>query len=442
MFDPTTVFGALILGLAGLAIPFLLSLRIFPIIIITVRAKNLMDEPGARSLHGNKVPTMGGVGIFISFCLTAIPLSLMAGLGEVELLKLLSVLASSMILFFLGVKDDLIALDPGKKIIGQVIAALLVIFLADIRIESFYGLLGLDTLPYWVSVMVTVLVFLVLINAYNLIDGIDGLAGTITLIICGSLVPFFLLNGEGLYLVLSATLIGSTVGFLLFNLSSKRRLFMGDTGSLFMGFLVAFLGISFLGSNHVSAVAVSSGPALLLAIFSFPILDTIRVCFIRIWNRKSLFKADRNHIHHRLLGLGMQHRQATSAIALMNLIIIATVLILNDLSMHEQVFIVLCLSPLCYSLPFAMGYAMGMASVKMPVDVPVITTTIMAEKQNTKFVNHTDTVRPFKNAVYVKEKHQLEKEKYPIEKVETFGSGRSRFLKKAVKTFKNYKSTN
>ncbi|MBT8235184.1 MAG: undecaprenyl/decaprenyl-phosphate alpha-N-acetylglucosaminyl 1-phosphate transferase [Bacteroidia bacterium] len=435
MFDLTPVLKAPVLALAGLAIPFLVSLKIYPIIIYTVRTKNLMDEPGARSLHGNKVPTMGGVGLFISFSLTSILLALVTGLSQWELLKLLSVLAGSMILFFLGVKDDLIALAPSKKIVGQVLAAILVVFLADIRIESFFGLMGVGILPYWVSAIFTILIFLLLINAYNLIDGIDGLAGTITLITCATFMPFFFLNGDGLLLLVSSSLIGATTGFLFFNLSAKKRLFMGDTGSLFMGFLVAFLGVSFLAVNSTGNFAVSSGPALVLAVLSFPLLDTMRVSVIRIWNKKSLFKADRNHIHHRLLGLGLKHFQATFIIALMNLMLIATVLILNELNIQVQLIMVLGLAPIYYFLPFAIAYTMGSTPVKMPVDMPVIAEEVVVDEIGSR-IKEEPTPISFLEKVDVPTEGMHEKTAI------TSSAERAKILEKAMDAFKKYKSTN
>jgi len=145
--------------LGGL-IAFVLAYRIIPVIIYTVRAKNLMDEPGDRSVHSTKTPTLGGVGMFAAFSISIILFGILAGLERPDLIKLLSVVLATIILMFLGIKDDLIALAARKKFLGQLISTAIVIFLTDVRITSFEGLLGIGELPYLVSVLFTVFVFI------------------------------------------------------------------------------------------------------------------------------------------------------------------------------------------------------------------------------------------------------------------------------------------
>ncbi|MGB5665302.1 MAG: undecaprenyl/decaprenyl-phosphate alpha-N-acetylglucosaminyl 1-phosphate transferase, partial [Maribacter sp.] len=144
-----------------------LSLRMFPVIIHTVRTKNLMDEPGDRKIHAAKIPTMGGVGLFVAFTLSLILFGISVGLERPDLLKLLSLLAATMILLFLGIKDDLIAMSPKKKFIGQLIASAIVIIMTDVRVSSFDGLLGFGELPYVASVLFTLFVFILAINSFN-----------------------------------------------------------------------------------------------------------------------------------------------------------------------------------------------------------------------------------------------------------------------------------
>ena len=168
-----------LLAFLGGLLAFVLANRIIPVIIFTVRHKNLMDEPGDRSAHTTKTPTLGGVGMFAAFSVSIILFGILVGLERPDLVKLLSVVLATLILIFLGIKDDLIALAARKKFLGQLISTGIVIFLTDVRITSFEGLLGIGELPYLVSVLFTVFVFILVINAFNLIDGIDGLAGTI-----------------------------------------------------------------------------------------------------------------------------------------------------------------------------------------------------------------------------------------------------------------------
>jgi UDP-N-acetylmuramyl pentapeptide phosphotransferase/UDP-N-acetylglucosamine-1-phosphate transferase len=178
----------------ALLIPVILSIRMYPVIILLVKSKNLMDEPVDRSMHTAKTPTLGGVGMFITFTLTLIFLGMVLGLSQTDLIKLLSLLAASITLMFLGIKDDLMGLSPRKKILIQCIAAAMVIILTDVRIVSCYGLMGLEELPYWVSVVFSIFVYIAVTNAFNLIDGLDGLAGTVGVIVSASFGTYYLLN--------------------------------------------------------------------------------------------------------------------------------------------------------------------------------------------------------------------------------------------------------
>lgn len=333
---------------------FLLAYRIIPVIIYTVRAKNLMDEPGDRSVHSDKTPTLGGVGMFAAFVVSLILFGIVVGLERPDLVKLLAITLATIILMFLGLKDDLIALAPRKKFLGQLIASGIVILLTDVRITSLEGLLGVGELPYLVSVLFTIFVFILVINAFNLIDGIDGLAGTIAIIASASFGLFFLLNKEYLMVLVSFCLIGAIVAFVRYNLSDTHKLFMGDSGSMVIGYLLAYQGIRFLELNlsGSSSFTISNGPVLLLAILSFPLLDTLRVFIIRAKERRSPFDADRNHIHHRLLERGLSHRQATIMLSIVSVLAIELAYLLKDLEINLQLFTITLIIPLIYYLLF------------------------------------------------------------------------------------------
>ncbi len=221
---------------------FIISIRMYRIIIYTVTTKNLMENPGNRKVHSTKTPTHGGVGLFSSFSLSIMVFGLSIGLHQLDLIKLLALISATLILLFLGIKDDLIAISPKKKFIGQLISCIIVLFFTDLRITSFDGLLGVGELPYAASMLFTLFVYILIINAMNLVDGIDGLAGIIATISSVAFGIFFLLNENFLLALVSFILLGSLLGFLLFNLSDKNKLFMGDSGSLFLGFLLALSG--------------------------------------------------------------------------------------------------------------------------------------------------------------------------------------------------------
>ena len=343
-----------VLVLISMLIPIVLSLRMYPVIIYLVKSKNLMDEPIERSMHTAKTPTLGGVGMFITFSLTLITAGMLLGLSQADLIKLLSLLAATITLMFLGIKDDLLGLAPKKKFLIQALAAALVIVLTDVRIVSCYGLLGLEELPYWASVGFSIFVFLAVINAYNLIDGIDGLAGTIAIIVSTTFGAFYWLNGRYFMVAVSFALIGALIGFLRYNLSERRKIFMGDCGSMFVGFLLAYQAISFLEFNATMATpyTVHVAPILAMAILSYPILDTVRVFIIRISQKRSPFSADRNHIHHGLLGLGLSHKRATLTLGIINIVVIALAFLIKDLYSNLQLYLLVLTVPLLYFSPW------------------------------------------------------------------------------------------
>lgn len=357
-----------ILGFFAVVAALYLSVIMYPAIIILVISKNIMDEPGARSSHIKKIPTLGGVGIFIAFSISIMTLGSLSELIKPEFGNLLVLLAAITILFFLGVKDDLIGLSPKKKFIGQIIATVLVVLISDIRIHSFGGLFGIGELPYIISILLSVLVFIFIVNAFNLIDGIDGLAGSIAIIASASFSVFFFMNEQYLLLLISLILIGAVLGFLRFNLSKKHKLFMGDSGSLFIGFLLAYQAIGFLEiqGTGVSHFEVTNAPILALAILFFPILDALRVFIIRILQNRSPFSADKNHIHHRLLELGFSHKRATLLVAIGNMLIIILALSISSLDINFQFLILVLAAQLIGFFPFFMTLKKGKIRFNIP----------------------------------------------------------------------------
>jgi UDP-N-acetylmuramyl pentapeptide phosphotransferase/UDP-N-acetylglucosamine-1-phosphate transferase len=315
---------------------FWMSIQIYPVIISLSKDKNLMEEPGERSSHQYRVPTYGGAGIFIVFSVLAMSLSCLGNCPQAALARILSLMAGISILFFLGIKDDMVGLDPAKKFAGQLVAAGLAIFVGGVRIESLDGIFGLGELPYLASVLFTAFVFLLVVNAFNLIDGIDGLAGSLALIATILFGGYFLVAGDTSMAITSFVLVGTLIGFLFFNLSNTKRLFMGDSGSLVVGFLLAFQAVVFLGANQASApgAILSNAPVIVLSVLAFPLLDTLRVFILRVWKGRSPFSADHNHLHHHLLARGLNHKQAAGLIALKTLLLVALCWTLQDIEIH------------------------------------------------------------------------------------------------------------
>ncbi|MBC7409435.1 MAG: undecaprenyl/decaprenyl-phosphate alpha-N-acetylglucosaminyl 1-phosphate transferase [Arcicella sp.] len=301
------------------------SITAIPVIIKISRLKNLMADPGERSSHVTKTPTLGGVAIFAS---TLISYFLWENPDEGQLIHLS--ISAIVILFFLGVKDDILVLSPKKKMFVQVAVSGLVVILADLRIENLFGIFGINEIPYLISLALTVFVFIALINAINLIDGIDGLAGGIGMIAGGMFGIWFYLNGHYALACLAFSMAGSLVGFLRFNYSKTSKIFMGDTGSLLVGFMLTMFAIKFIQLNieyRFNPNASFSAPILAIIVLIVPIFDTLRVFIVRLKDKKSPFVGDRNHLHHILIDSGLSHFQ--SSVILWTFTLISTILFLT-----------------------------------------------------------------------------------------------------------------
>ncbi len=301
------------------------SITAIPVIIKISRLKNLMADPGERSSHITKTPTLGGVAIFAS---TLISYFLWENPDEGQLIHLS--ICAIVILFFLGVKDDILVLSPKKKMFVQVAVSALVVILADLRIENLFGIFGINEVPYIMSLPLTVFVFIALINAINLIDGIDGLAGGIGMIAGGMFGLWFFLNGHFAMACLAASMSGSLFGFLRFNYSKTSKIFMGDTGSLIIGFLLSLFALKFIQLNieyRFNPNASFSAPILAIVVLIVPIFDTLRVFIVRLKDKKSPFIGDRNHLHHILIDSGLSHFQ--TSVILWTFTLISTILFLT-----------------------------------------------------------------------------------------------------------------
>ncbi|MES2519794.1 MAG: MraY family glycosyltransferase [Bacteroidota bacterium] len=301
------------------------SVTAIPVIIKISRLKNLMADPGERSSHITKTPTLGGVAIFAA---TLISYFLWENPDEGQIIHLS--ISAIVILFFLGVKDDILILSPKKKMFVQIGASGLVVILADLRIENLFGIFGINEISYFISLPLTIFIFIALINAINLIDGIDGLAGGIGMISGGMFGLWFYLNGHYALACLASSLAGSLVGFLRFNYSRTSKIFMGDTGSLLVGFLLTMFALKFIQLNieyRFNPNASFSAPILAIVVLIVPIFDTLRVFIIRLKDKKSPFVGDRNHLHHILIDSGLSHFQAS--VILWTFTLISTILFLT-----------------------------------------------------------------------------------------------------------------
>ena len=297
----------------GLA--FLISFFAIPVIIEVAISKKLYDEPDERKVHKNVIPTLGGLGIFSGFILATL---IGAPTGASGVLQYFA--ASCLVIFFLGIKDDILIISASKKFLGQLFAAGIIIKFGGIQIHNMYGFLGIYELPNTVGFLLTLFTIIVITNSFNLIDGIDGLAaslGILTSLIFGL---YFYKTGQPLFAVMAMALVGSLVGFLIYNFN-PAKIFMGDTGSLMIGLLNSIFVIRFINtaSDPAFGFPIESAPAIGFAILIVPLFDTLRVVTIRALKRRSPFSPDRNHIHHFLLDLGFNHKMIVATCLLGNI---------------------------------------------------------------------------------------------------------------------------
>ncbi|MGZ3879806.1 MAG: glycosyltransferase family 4 protein [Flavisolibacter sp.] len=289
------------------SVSFIITFLAIPAIMRVAEEKKLFDLPDARKVHKNAIASLGGVGIFLGFFLS----SLLTIKGE-QRPEIQYCFASGMVIFFLGLKDDILVISALKKFLGQLAAAAIVIHLAGIRIESMHGVFGVETLPLAVSYLLSYVTIIVVVNAYNLIDGVDGLAGSLGVLTTSIFGVYFFLANMPVYSLLAFGMAGSLLAFLVFNFN-PAKIFMGDSGSLLLGLVNAILVMKFIKVADApgALVPVASAVAVGFSILVVPLLDTLRVFSIRIAKGRSPFVPDRNHIHHLLLDRGLNHRNVT-----------------------------------------------------------------------------------------------------------------------------------
>ncbi|HTI12641.1 MAG TPA: MraY family glycosyltransferase [Puia sp.] len=320
--------------LLSIAISFTITFLAIPAIINVAEMKKLFDMPDERKVHHSPITPLGGLGIFAGFvfgCLLTLHFN--------QYPDLQYFMAAALVIFFLGLKDDILVISPVKKFIGQVLAAFIIIYYGGIQIRSMHGFLGVYQLPEMFSLLLTYFAVIVVINSFNLIDGVDGLAGSLGLL---STVVFgvYFLNVDMLpYAVIAFSLAGSLLAFLIFNFQ-PAKIFMGDTGSLLVGTINAILVIKFINVANTEDVTfpILASPAVGFTILMIPLLDTLRVFGIRILHRRSPFSPDRNHIHHLLLDRGFSHRAITLTLVSINLIMIILVFLGRSLSCTLLIF--------------------------------------------------------------------------------------------------------
>ena len=315
--------------IAGFIFSFLITYFGIPPVVRIAHIKELYDIPGKLTSHINPTPRLGGTMIFAGVILSSI---LFTGMEKEFELKY--IIAGLLVLFFIGLKDDIITLVPLKKAAGQLIAALIIVILGGIRIIFNDNLFGNPDVSYFISLVISLILVMTLINSLNFIDGIDGLAAGVGIIASVSFGIWFILNDHISLAAICFSLAGSAIAFFWYNVFSKKfKIFLGDTGSMVIGFFLAVFLIRFLDLNingHVTKTT-DVAPSFALAVLIVPVFDVCRIVFVRIIHRKSPFYGDNNHIHHKVLKLLGSHLKATAVILFVNVILIIIVLLLKSL---------------------------------------------------------------------------------------------------------------
>ena len=323
---------------------FLISFSVTPIIIRIFHSIDFLDNPNIRKIHLMSTPSMGGIAIFVSFVVTIgfwIPLAELANYKFVFLAIFFS--------FLLGVRDDISDLQALDKLTIQVFSSLLVVFVADIKFSELHGILGLHAIPNGVPEFISIFTIVAITNAFNLIDGIDGLASSISLIVLGFFSFWFFHTGQPTLSFIAASMGASVLGFLFFNWAPSK-IFMGDTGSMLLGFTLSVLLIIFIELNKAVPLMqpwkIQAPVAIALALLVLPIYDTLRVFIIRWAAGRSPMSADKNHIHHVLLKLNLSHSQATLVMICFNISMVVLAWFLQILSNNWLCFIILLITTL------------------------------------------------------------------------------------------------
>lgn len=295
----------------------------YPLLLDLCQRKGCYDIPNERKVHKKPIPRLGGV-LFIPNMLLAFSIVMLAMnpyLGnrtiQIGFWSLYS-LIGLVVIYFTGLFDDLIGLSAKLKLCAQITSAIFIPMGGVCRINTLYGFCGINEIGYWPSVILTVLVMVFIMNAINLIDGIDGLCASLSFLALGAFLFGFWREGLDIYCIMIAGMMGVLVPFLYYNVfgsaEKNRKIFMGDSGSLTLGFILSFLFVRYAYYNPTVAPVHIDGLLAPLTLLIVPILDTFRIVFVRLLHHSSLFKADKNHIHHKLMRAGMTQHWAVVTI--------------------------------------------------------------------------------------------------------------------------------
>ena len=322
---------------------FIPSFFVIPSVIHVARTKHLCDEPGERRSHDEITPSLGGIAIFVGTAFSVILWTPFTVFGELQY-----TLCAFIIIFMVGVKDDILPMSPYKKLLGEMMAAGIVTIRSGVKITSLHGFFGISQIPEWFSIILSIFTIIVIINAFNLIDGINGLSGSITVVVTLILGTWFFLVDKMSLAILAFALAGATMAFLKYNFT-PAKIFMGDTGALLLGLVNAILIIKFIEINEQMVgqpYSFMAGPAVAIGILILPLFDTGRVFIIRILRGRSPFSPDRLHLHHLLIDYGFSHMKATAILVFTTLSFIAFAFFFQTMGTFKLLFALIFMATL------------------------------------------------------------------------------------------------
>lgn len=298
-----------------------------PFVVMLCNKHKLYDTPNARKLHREAIPRMGGT-LFLPSLAIGVSTALLIQYGDLHKdfqvnLSACVMLTGALIIYLIGILDDLKNINATHKFIIQTVAAMF-FPLCNLMINNLHGIFGIYEIPLWASYPLTVFVILLIVNAMNLIDGIDGLASSLAFLILISYAYLYHQLGSSLFSLISISLAGALLAFFFFNFYGKvgrLKTFMGDSGSLFLGYVIAYLAIKYQMSNEANGFPYREESLLISFTLVFlPCIDVIRVALMRKLRGKDMFEPDQTHIHHKIMHIGLDQHQTLGIIITLTII--------------------------------------------------------------------------------------------------------------------------
>jgi len=341
----------LLYGFLAQFLAAILSIYFVPTVRKLALAKKITATPSARKPHSTEVPVLGGVAIYLAAAFSMLIVAFIFP-SKIDANDFFLLGFGSMIFLFVGVLDDIVGLKPMTKLILQLVVCFVLIHNAPLYITNMQGLFGFSEISYIPSLLLTVFVYIVFVNMLNLIDGIDGLASGISVVAFSFFAYVGFVEADYYYMLVSMAGVGCLIPFMYYNVFSGRKIFLGDNGSLVMGIILGYLCLDYISSTNSSDQLFGDTKIIvLMSVFSYPLVDTLRVFVVRILRKKSPFSADKNHIHHHLLRLGLSHRKATLVVIVYTIFITCVSFYISGIDINVAFILLLLISVFVICLP-------------------------------------------------------------------------------------------